>query len=266
MSIISLAYEMVHAVESLVQRARRFFHSVMLLGHVCPQCQGTLEMLRECRCRCVGCGHEFDPTVQFERCLECGGPAVLRVRRYVCTKCGADIRSKFLFDGLVFNVEYFRQKMAESRQRKQEQREEVRRMLAECRSDDWALEQADLDSVPGLLDVLNSLTCGLSNPLPPELRELFDLRAYENHVKAHIRDFPVNLVQIPPLNDDGRKDLVWRFIAVIFLAHAGILDVRQEGQQIMVSKRETDSQRQGFSGEVEAADGVQRSLGGTQAG
>jgi hypothetical protein len=38
-----------------------------------------------------------------------------------------------LFDGLVFDTDYFRQKMVESRQRKREQRERVRQMLAEIR-------------------------------------------------------------------------------------------------------------------------------------
>jgi len=134
MNIRQLAYEMAEAVEAFLQKARRFFYSVMLIGHRCPKCSGSLVMVSEGKCRCVSCGKEFDPTVAFQRCSECGGVPVLRVRRYQCRDCGSDIISKFLFDGHVFDPGYFRQRMAESRQRKQKQRERVRQMLAESRS------------------------------------------------------------------------------------------------------------------------------------
>jgi len=127
----------------------------------------------------------LDPTISFQRCSACGGVPVLRVRRYNCRDCGIVIQSIFLFDGLIFDGEYFRQKMIESRQRRKEQRERVREMLAESRSGDLSLEYADLGG---------------------------------------------NL----------RKDLIWRLIAVIFLAHAGVADVLQDGQEIMVMRHEAD--------------------------
>jgi predicted RNA-binding Zn-ribbon protein involved in translation (DUF1610 family) len=64
--------------------------------------------------RCVSCGRQLDPTRAFQRCPVCDGVPVLRVRRYECRDYGGDIESRFLFDGLAFDAEYFRAKMAES--------------------------------------------------------------------------------------------------------------------------------------------------------
>jgi len=74
-----------------------------------------------------------------------------------------------------------------------------------------------------------------------ESHDGFDLKRYERYIQAHIQDFSISLRDIPPLNENIRKDLIWRFIAVIFLAHAGIVDVRQRQEDILVIKREIDS-------------------------
>jgi hypothetical protein len=265
MNIRSLAFDMASAVRVFVQKAKAFFYSVMLFGYRCPKCNGSLVMASEGKCRCVSCRKEFDPTVAFQRCSECGGVPVIKVRRYECRNCGSDIQSKFLFEGLAFDADYFRHKMMESRQRKTEQRERVRQMLAESRSADLPLGAVDLAAVPGLLDALNCLTAGLDNSFGIESRDEFDLKRYETHIQAHIQNLPISLVEIPPLSENLKKDLIWRFIAVIFLAHAGIIHIRQKGQDIMVIKHETNRKRQDFLGELEEADGVEGPLGGVEA-
>jgi len=256
---------MAKAVEIFVDKAKRFFHSVMLLGHRCPECHGSLIMVTEGKCRCTTCGLEFDPTVEFERCLNCGGVPVLRIRRYQCSNCKSDIRSKFLFDSLVFDMIYFQRKVTESRQRKKEQRERVSQMLAESRSSDLPLEGIQLEAVPGLVEALNSLTLGIDEAVKIELRDGFDLERYEIHVRNHLRDFPLSLEQIPPLIENARKDLIWRFIAAIFLAHAGIIDIWQDGQDIMVMKHEVNRKGQDVLGELEKSDGIERPVGGIEA-
>jgi hypothetical protein len=261
MNIRVLAFEMAEAVQAFMRKARRFFYGVMLIGHRCPMCNGMLTMVSEGKCGCVSCGKELDPTVVFQRCRVCGGIPVLRVRRYQCKDCGSDIESRFLFDGVVFDTDYFRAKMVESRQRKQEQRERVRQMLAESRSGDLPLEEADLSGVPGLLEALNAMTAGLDDGLALEYRTQFDLNRYESHILAHLQDYPVSLVQISPLRDGTRKDLIWRFIAVIFLAHAGIVDIWQDGHEIMVRKHEANRKGCNISGESEAADRVKGLVG-----
>jgi hypothetical protein len=264
MNIIAVAFDMAKAVEIFIQKAKIFFYRVMLLGHRCPTCQGSLIMVTEGKCRCTVCGLEFDPTVEFERCLNCSGVPVLRIRRYQCSKCHTDIKSKFLFDGLIFNVDYFRHKVAESRERKKEQRERVRQMLAECRSSDLPIEAVKLESVPGLVEALNSLVSEIDENVKIELRDEFDLKRYEKHVLRHLQRNPVELEQIPALIENARKDLIWRFIAIIFLAHAGILDVVQHGQEILVMKHETNRKGQDVLGEPEEPDGIEGSMGGIE--
>ena len=239
-AIIELGQHLLVAVAALLEHARVMYHAVMLSGYACPTCSGPLTMVSEGRCRCVGCAREFDPTIAFQTCSTCGGRPRVRVRRYECRQCGAPVRSHFLFDGLVFDAAYFRQKMAESRQRKQERRERVRLMLAESRSPAADVFPAELDSVPGLTAALDELTRGTDSPHRVETHEEFDLRRYEAHVQAHCGPIAISLEEIPSLNDDAQHDLVWRFIAVIFLAHAGLIGVWQEGRSILVIKRETD--------------------------
>jgi predicted RNA-binding Zn-ribbon protein involved in translation (DUF1610 family) len=261
MNIRVLACELAEAAEAFRAKARRFFYRVMLIGHRCPGCNGSLDMVSEGKCRCVSCGKQLDPTVVFQRCPACGGVPVVRVRRYQCKDCGGDIKSRFLFDGLVFDADYFRTKMAESRRCKQEQRDRVRQMLAESRSGNLALEDADLNGVPGLLEALNTLTAGLDDRVAAECCGQFDLRLYESHVRAYLRDYPVDLAGMPPLGENLRKDLIWRFIAVIFLAHAGVVDIWQAGQKIMVMKHEANGERQDIFGESETTDGIEGFVG-----
>lgn len=123
----------------------------------------------------------------------------------------------------------------------------------------------DLTAVPGLVDALNSLTLGFDESFAVESRGEFNLRRYETHIQAHIQDFPMSLTEIPPVTENARKDLIWRFIAVVFLAHGSIVDVWQEGQDIMVIKHEANTEGQGVLGELEAAGGIEGSGGGTEA-
>jgi hypothetical protein len=266
MNIITLAFDMAKAVEFFMQKAKRFFYSVMLLGYRCPKCKGLLKMATEGVCQCNRCGYELNPTVEFQRCSACGGTPVLSARRYKCNKCGSDITSKFLFDGLVFDAGYFREKMTESRQRKKEKREQVRMMLAESRSPALPLGVMDFSTVPGLEDALNSLTADLASSFEIESRTEFNLKSYEEHIQAHIQNIPVSLGEIPPLSkDNARKDLIWRFIAAIFLAHYGFVDLLQDGQEILVMKHETNREGQDVFGESEEADGIEGSMGTTGA-
>lgn len=255
-SIIEQAFALVEAVDRFREQARRYYYQVMLSGHTCPQCEGSLAMTQEGRCRCSTCDRELDPTVEFQRCSICGGQPRVSVSRYSCRQCAADVPSRFLFDGLVFDAEYFRQKVAESRERKQELRERVRQMLAESRSGAIQLPAAELEAVPGLIDALNALAGGAEFPAVLESTPRFSLSRYQTHINAHIGPFPMQMDEIPLLSEDRRLDRIWRFIAIIFMAHAGILDVWQDGPTIVVIQRETDPERQGVPGDLEEADGI----------
>lgn len=240
MDIIGMAFHLTAAVARYSQRARRFFYEVMLSDLTCRQCRGRLVMVGQSRCRCTSCGYVFDPTVSFQRCSACGGVPVLRVRRYQCQQCGVDVPSRFVFEGLVFDVEYFRRKMAESRQRKRAQRERIQHMVAENRSLSLEAPPTDLEEIPGLMEALNSLTAGAESRLLRPLQQGFDLRRYQRHLQAHIGLIEVCFNDLPPLEKNTRKDRIWRFVALIFMAHTGLIEIRQDGQTIMVSQSEAD--------------------------
>ena len=265
MNIIARGVALMEATSRFAEHARRFFYEVMLSSHPCPRCGRTLVMVTEGQCRCSRCEHRFEPTVSLQRCDDCGGKLMLRVRRYVCRNCGRDVQSRFLFDGLVFDAEYFRQKVSEHRERQKERRERIRLMLAENRSMPVGLDAADLDSVPGLTAALDGLTSGM-NIAEHALLPKFDLQRYEQHVRAHVNGEPLCFDAIPPLVNDRRRDRIWRFIALIFLAHARLVEVWQEGNAIWVIKCETDSERQDLSGGTEATDGCEGPVGRIEAG
>ena len=187
---------------------------------------------------------------------------MLRVRRYQCQQCGTDITSRFHFDGLVFDADYFRKKMSESRDRKQQQHQRIRKILAESRSASLPIPAADLEAVPGLADALDSLTVGVKDVLSWVLQDGFDLKRYQSHIQAHIQDFPVAMGEIPALIENPRKDRIWRFVAIIFLAHFGLIKIWQDGQTIMVMKHEANGKRQNISGDIEGVDGLEGSLSG----
>jgi hypothetical protein len=261
MNIIELAFRMSERVQGFREQVRQFFYEVMLSGHACPECDGRLEMIGDSRSRCASCGTVHDPTIAFQRCPFCGGKPRVRIRRYVCGSCGGDVASQFLFDGLVFDAEYFRQKVAESRERKRELRERVRLMLAGSRSSAVQLEALELGDAASLFHALDGLSLGAFEAALPQSRSRFDLRRYEAHIQAHLRPIPFSLEEIPPLSENTRLDRVWRFIALIFLAHAGIVEIWQQGDMIMVIQRETDREGQSIPGDLEEVDGIEGPVG-----
>lgn len=263
--MIDHAFGLAKAVAGWAEHARLFFYEVVLADRTCPDCEGPLGMVAEGRCRCTSCSRVFDPTPVFQTCPGCGGPVELKVSRYRCRECGADVPSRFIFDGLVFDADYFCQKMAEHRRRKLDQRERVRQMLAGSRSSTLWPASADLDDVPGLAEALNNLVSGIPVAQLPWSTDGFDLKQYEGHVQAHIGPIPLDFEHIPPLAQNRRLDRVRRFIAILYLASAGIIDVWQDGQVVMVMKHETDRERQGLLGDVEEADGVEGPVGGATA-
>ena len=91
-------------------------------------------------------------------------------------------------------------------------------------------------------------------------KEGFDLNRYQSHIQAHLGDDPVSLEEIPPLSENRRYDRIGRFIAVLFLDQARIVDIWQEGQTIWVIKY-VNRERQDIFGETENADGCEGSVG-----
>lgn len=255
--MIARAFEVASAVSLLREHARTFYYEVLLSGRVCLKCGSAVVILRDGQCRCRACDVVFDPTIAFQRCLRCGGTPRIRIRRYECISCGEEIVSSFLFDGLVFDADYFRQKVAEHRQRESERREHVRLLLADSRSP--VLEDLEIDEMAAgdLFAAVDAALSIRSGEPPWEPREAFDLKRYEMHIKVFLGTIERPFERIPPLSDDALLDRVWRFIAIVFLAHAGGVRLRQAGATIWVIPHEADGKRQGISGDVAAADRVE---------
>ena len=255
--IIRLAFELAQAVEALVARTRTFYYEVMLSAYACPRCAGRLTMIGESQCKCISCGHQLDPTIAYQRCTSCDGTPRMRVFRYVCRRCGRDVPSRFVFDGRVFDHEYFRQRMAESRERKLAAQERTPPSHVALQSGAIAQPPAQLSAVPGLAEALNGLVGGPDVVAwLPLIREGFDLKRYQTHLQAHIGPIEVCFDDLPPFGDNARTDRIWRFVALVFMAHAGDIDLWQEGQTIWVMQRGTDGKRQGVLGETETLDGI----------
>ena len=212
-------------------------------------------MIADGLCGCRQCDYEFDPTLEFQKCNNCGGRARLKVSRYFCSLCKQEIVSKFLFDKRVYDRDYFAEKMARSRQQRKKKREELKRKAIQYRSNGIQTEPAQFSGMADLLAAIDGLTKGIMPDISLPTEDGFDLNRYERHIQAHIGDFEIDLHDIPPLIENARKDLIWRFIAVIFLAHEGVVKIAQDGLDIMVTKNETYRKGQDFFNETAEANG-----------
>ena len=90
-------------VEDIKGEVKKFFYQVMLSPFNCPKCKGYLEMAGTGISRCIQCGNEIDPTVEFQACTLCGGKLIKRTYHYHCSECGTVAASRFLFDERIFD-------------------------------------------------------------------------------------------------------------------------------------------------------------------
>jgi len=138
--------------------------------------------------------------------------------------------------------------MAESRQRKQERSEKFKQKITEIRSPAIEASPMDFEGVPGLIEALDGLTARENVFSIPGVQQRFDLNRYQRHIQAYLGDIEVCFEDIPPLEENARIDRIWRFIAMIFMAHEGVLEIEQEGREIMVSQIEVNGKRCGIPG------------------
>jgi len=230
-------------IHKFKENVRAYFYSVVLTDHKCPRCSDDLEMLRDSWCRCISCGEEFDPTIRFQRCPDCGGRVSKKIYHYFCLNCGRQLRSNYCFDERVFNKEYFTKKMQESRKKKRERKERIKKMLLESRSKEYALDcPISLTTIPGLEETLDRM---VGCPFPKELllkfinNPEFDMTVYRKHIMANLTPTETLFEVIPPLNtSDARKDRIWRFITLIFMAHEREVNLCQSNNILVVERNE----------------------------
>lgn len=237
-------------VAQLRTKVRELYFRAVLLACPCPAChRPDLAMTRDSWCRCQACGNEFDPTVTFQTCPDCGHGLSKRVCHYWCSRCRQPVRSHYCFDARVFDAAYFREMMRESRKRKQDRRAEVRKLLAASRSS-WLAPDTlpDFASVPELAADLERFVglAVIDPPVPFRLPPHFDLAAYRQHILDLVSGCSVHFDGISRIVDDPRTDRAYRFVAVVFMAHNGEIALCQETAwgEIILYEHETHRERQ----------------------
>jgi hypothetical protein len=233
--IITQANNLGYAVKNFVSHAKSYYYQVMLSGFQCPGCHGSLVMTGQSWCRCLDCQYEFDPTVAFQKC-SCGAEVKLKICRYQCRRCGQIIQSRFTFMGNVFNRDYFREKMQQSREKNEKARQQVIESALESRSEPLQADYIDLSLVDGLEDALDRLSIipELSGFIP--LCSGFDLNRYQQHLDACITGNDICFDDLPALEEDARLDRIWRFVTVIFMEHTGTIQLYQENGTIFINR------------------------------
>jgi hypothetical protein len=219
------------------QRAKDFYFKVILSTISCPECCGQLQMSGQSRCSC-SCGRTFDPTIEFQKSSCCGTKLIRKTYHYACRKCHRSVPSRFIFDERVFDKPYFRQLMRESRERKKRKRDEIRKLLAGSRSGSLPLlEEPDLESIPGLLDDLDDFI-GTEAADYYQLVEgnIFDIEKYRGHILSLLGWDPVRFHTISPMDDDRRRDRVWRFITLIFMQNDREVEIEQLENDLLIQR------------------------------
>ena len=235
----------VSRLEVLREWVRTFYYEVLLSGHACPDCGGRLLMTGPGRASCEACHSSLDPTVEFQQSPCCGASLVFRRAHYACRQCGAPVPSRFLFDERLFNAGYFSERMRESRERWHLEIEELRRRVAESRSEEFAVfDVPELDSIPGLADALDSLSrsafssddAGFWDDDP------FVMDAYREVIWHGVCEDAVLFSQVPALNSDPRRDRARRFMTLVFMEQEREVDLAQYGNDLLVMRHEADAE------------------------
>jgi len=229
-------------VSNYKDRAKLFYFEVVLSPYRCPLCEGRLMMAGQSRCSC-SCGNTFDTTTTFQKSTCCQAKLIMKTFHYACSRCNKAVPSRFLFDERVFNKEYFREMMVESRERKKRKREEIRKLLASSRSDTISLlEDPDFNTLPGFFndldDFIRSSTEreGVYAELFHHNKSSFKMDHYRNHILSILTWNTLYFSNITPLNEDCRLDRIRRFITLIFMQQEREIEMTQNGNDLLIER------------------------------
>ena len=191
----------------------------------------------ECAC---SCGNSFDPTLCFQKSTCCNAGLVRRTFHYACTKCHKVVPSRFLFDENLFDKAYFREMMQESRRKAKKRREEIRKLLAESRSEALPLvEEPLLESIPGLSQDRDGFIQEDGAKTPGfvfDTNRDFRMDDYRERVVSVLGWDTMLFSNITPLVDDHRRDRIWRFITLVFMQHDHEVELTQYDRDLMVQR------------------------------
>ena len=233
--IISVSDHILHLKEG----TRKWYYDVVLSGFSCPDCNGRLHMTGTSECSC-NCGNVFDPTLAFQKSVCCQAKLLKKTYHYVCSKCHKSISSRFLFDEKIFDKAYFQEAMQEFRQKQKRKKEEMKRLLAESRSDNWKLKQIPkIEGISGLIEDLDDFIQWDHEPdesFSYHEQPRFNMNDYRGHIYTFLDWDSLLFSDIDPLGDDLRIDKIARFITLVFMDNEQEVDLTQQGDNILVQR------------------------------
>ncbi len=237
--LIKSVYRVLGQIDAFKAHARAFYFEVILSAYRCPKCRQALTMTGQSECACAS-GHTFDPTIVFQKSICCQARLVKKTFHYACAHCHKTIPSRFLFDERVLDRSYFCKMMQESRRRAKAKKEEIRRLLAESRSEEFQLlDSPDIESIPGLINDLDSFIqdgISKSTDLVFESHFEFKIDEYRNHILSVLTWSSITFSEIAPFIQDRRRDRIWRFITLIYMQQDREVDITQEGNDLWVQR------------------------------
>jgi hypothetical protein len=236
-SILAKIILVQNRVANFKARAKEYYFEVILSQYQCPECKGDLTMVDSFSCRCLN-GHTLDPTTAFQVSDCCGAALIRKTFHYTCSRCSKIVTSRFLFDERIFDKDYFREMMQESRSRYRRRREELRRLLAQSRSDTLRfLEEPVLDTLPGLTDDLDAfIGSRMASADVFSYKTAFSMAQYRGHILSVIGPGGRLFSSISPMSGDSRKDKAWRFITLLFMEQDREVTLTQYGQDLLVER------------------------------
>ena len=237
--LIRRIFGVIGRVKSFKEQARQFYFEVILSSYSCPVCGGLLQMTDTSECSC-SCGKILDPTLTFQKSSCCSAKLTRKTFHYICSCCHKTVPSRFLFDEKIFDKQYFREMMRESRERSKSKKEQLKRLLADSRSNALTIvEDPNLESVPGLVEDLNALIQAESDEAGQwvfEEKPRFSMDDYRNHINSILNWDGISFSEIVPLIDDIRIDRIWRFITLVYMQQDQEVNLSQQGQDILVKR------------------------------
>ena len=102
------------------------------------------------------------------------------------------------------------------------------------------MEEPCLESIPGLAEALNSfigteMASGCAY-VPYVPKSGFRMGDYRNHILSLLGVGSRLFSDIAPLMDESRRDKVWRFVTLIFMAQDREVELTQYGRDILVGR------------------------------
>ena len=226
-----------NSLHAFKEHARLFYFDVLMSIHPCPHCGGKLRIVAASKAKCTTCSTILDPTLEFQRSPCCNAKLRQKTCHYICVKCSEYVPSMYLFDERLYTPEYFKEKMWESRERKRQRCEELRKILTGSRSNQLLLPEFPDDNV--IEDLALDLN-RLAEEVPYVTLEQFRMQSefrmeeYRKIILSSLDGCAVRFSTLPTIETDQRLERARLFITLIFMEQDREVWLESQDNDIMV--------------------------------